>query len=299
MKVLCIGHSSYDVTLPLEEYPKENTKYRVDKKFECGGGPAGNAAYLLGKWGVETYCQGMIGNDTFGTKIIKEYKSVNVDTSLMEISDEVDTTLSFILVNEKTGSRTLFNYAKKRPELKEKEYKFKPDIIHVDGQYYETTKKAFESFPDAIKVIDAGRITDELLELCHMVDYLVCSKGFAETVAKERFDFNDNNSIKSIYDKLEKEFKCTVVVTLEELGCLYKIDNKIKVMTGLKVKAKDTTGAGDIFHGAFVYGLVNKFKYEDIIRISNIAGAISVTRIGGRYSMPTKEEMKTLFYEFK
>ena len=295
MKVLCIGHSSYDITLPVSEYPKENTKYRVDKKYECGGGPAGNAAYLLGKWGVTTYYQGMVGKDTFVEKILEEYKNVNVDTSLVEVSEEEDTTVSFILVNEKNGSRTLFNYAKKRPELKPVEYNIEPDIIHVDGHFYEASKKAFEKFPNAIKVIDAGRITDELLELCTMVDYLICSKGFAETVAKERFNYNDNNSLKSIFETLEEKFKCNIVVTLEEKGCLYKIDGKIKVMTGLKVEAKDTTGAGDIFHGAFIYGLSKQLPLEKCLKIANITAGLSVKKIGSRLSIPNVEEVYKVY----
>ena len=54
MKILCIGHSSWDITVPVDEYPIENTKYRYNEKYSAGGGPASNAAYLLGKWGVET-----------------------------------------------------------------------------------------------------------------------------------------------------------------------------------------------------------------------------------------------------
>ena len=48
MKILCIGHVAYDITVPLEEFPTENTKNRVNERIECGGGPASNAAYLLG-----------------------------------------------------------------------------------------------------------------------------------------------------------------------------------------------------------------------------------------------------------
>ena len=69
MKVLCIGHASYDISVIVNEYPKENTKYRVDEKVECGGGPACNAAYLLGCWNVETYFQGIVGNDLYGTSM--------------------------------------------------------------------------------------------------------------------------------------------------------------------------------------------------------------------------------------
>ena len=85
MKVLCIGHAAYDITIPFDGYPEENTKNRVTTRIECGGGPASNAAYLLGKWGVETYFSGVIGNDKYGRIIKREFESVNVDGLCMPL----------------------------------------------------------------------------------------------------------------------------------------------------------------------------------------------------------------------
>lgn len=78
-----------------------------------------------------------------------------------------------------------------------------------------------------------------------------------------------------------------------------RINGKLRIIPSLKVKALDSTGAGDIFHGAFVYGLVKKFSLEKTLKFANYAGAISVTRVGGRYSMPTLEEMKEVYDRFK
>ena len=74
MRTLVIGHSSYDISCPVDEYPIENTKYRLNSSVMCGGGPAGNAAYLLGKWGIETFYAGVLGSDDFGAKIKKEFE---------------------------------------------------------------------------------------------------------------------------------------------------------------------------------------------------------------------------------
>ena len=73
MKILCIGHAAYDITVPLTEYPIENTKNRVPERIECGGGPASNAAYLLAKWNMETYFAGIVGNDNYGNIIENEF----------------------------------------------------------------------------------------------------------------------------------------------------------------------------------------------------------------------------------
>ena len=67
----------------------------------------------------------------------------------------------------------------------------------------------------------------------------------------------------------------------------------------LLVKAIDSTAAGDIFHGAFTYGIAKGFDFEKTLKIANIAGAVSVTRVGGRNSIPTGAEMREVYNEFK
>lgn len=300
MKVLCIGHASYDITLPVDKYPRENTKYRLEEKFECGGGPASNAAYLLGKWKINTYFQSVAGDDVFGRRLKNEFKNVNVNVDFFELTEKEDTSISFILINKENASRTLFNIGKKEVHPSRFNYDFKPDIILIDGNHYEASKKAFEMFPEAIKVIDAGRITDELLELCEYVDYLICSKGFAETVTKTRINYKEPHSLKEVYNSLEEKYpNKKIIITLEENGCLYKSKDKIKLMKALKVKALDTTGAGDIFHGAFVYALCKKFDYEKCIKIANITAGLSVTKIGGRFSIPSKKEVMSIYEKNK
>ena len=74
MKILCLGHAAYDTTFPVENFPEENSKNRVPKKVECGGGPSSNSAYLLGKWGMETYIAAVVGNDEYGNRIKNEFK---------------------------------------------------------------------------------------------------------------------------------------------------------------------------------------------------------------------------------
>ena len=292
MKVLCIGHSSWDITVPVDDYPTENTKYRYSEKYAAGGGPASNAAYLLGKWGVDTVIATSIGSDDFGTKIKKEFQEVNVATEYIETSYEKDTSFSFILVNKKNGSRTVFNVATEHPPLKKLNYEFTPDIIFTDGHDYGASQNALSKYPHAITVIDAGRVTQELLELCKYIKYIVCSKGFAETVTNLKFDFNNPQSLVNVYTKLQNKYpNANIVVTLEEHGALYQVDNQIKIMPGLKCNAVDTTGAGDIFHGAFVYGLANNFDMEKIITLANIAGGLSVQKMGSRLSVPNLSEV--------
>lgn len=292
MKILCIGHSSWDITVPVNEYPVENTKYRFDEKYSCGGGPASNAAYLLGKWGMDTVIATSVGSDDYGTKIKKEFQDINVNTEYIETGYDKDTSLSFIIINKNNGYRTVFNVAEERPALKKFDYDFTPDIIFTDGNDYGAVQNAINKYPGAISIIDAGRVTPELLEICKYMKYIVCSKGFAETVTGLKFDFANPQSLVNVYNKLQDRYpKASITITLEENGALYQVDNQIKIMPGLKVKAVDTTGAGDIFHGAFVYGMANNFDMEKVITLSNIAAGLSVTKIGSRLSIPSLSEV--------
>lgn len=296
MKILCIGHSTYDFYLPLSEYPTEDLKYRVNDSIECGGGSAATAAYTLGKWGCDVYYHGVLGNDLFAKKIIKGLKDVNVNTKYVEKTDEAATTISFIIVNKKNGSRTMFNYGEKPIDITNFEYDFNPEIILSDSYNYEASVRAFSNYPNAISVLDADNFNDESFDLAKRVNYLICSKNFAEIASKLRINYNDERSLIKMYENLEVLFKGKVIVTLEEKGCIYRDDHgKIKIMTGLKVLPKDTTSAGDIFHGAFIYALSKGLSLENCLKISNIAAGLSVTRIGGWFAVPTLEEVHDIY----
>jgi len=298
MRILCIGHAAYDITTPVDEFPIENTKNRVHARVECGGGPSATAAYLLGKWNMDVSFAGIVGKDLYGFRIKQEFDEIGVDTKYLQISTEHTTTSSFILANTTNGSRTTFAYRPSNMQMSEFELHFNPDIILMDGQEYEMSKKILEKFPNAISIIDAGRSKKEVIELSKMVTYLVCSKEFAENVAEIKFN-DDYSNKEEVYHKLETIFPNTIVVTLESAGCLYKLNDQIKIMPSIKVKPVDSTGAGDIFHGAFTYGIAKGFDFEKVLKLSNIAGAISVSRIGTRASIPTLEEMEAVYNEFK
>ena len=86
-------------------------------------------------------------------------------------------------------------------------------------------------------------------------------------------------------------FKTNIIITLESKGSFTIIDGEYKIIPSIKVKALDSTGAGDIFHGAFTYFIGMGYSLYEAIRLSSITAAISVTRIGSRFSIPTLEEV--------
>ena len=286
MKVLCLGHATWDIVIPVDEYPIENTKNRVNNLIECGGGPASNAAYLLGKWGIDTYFCGVVGNDENGKKIKKEFINDNVNTDYLQLSDNHTTTTSYVIVNEKTGSRTALAHhpsnLKMNDQVIDNDFRF----LHIDGQEYEMSLKMLEN-KNIISVIDAGRVTDEVIDLCKKVNYVVCSKDFA-------LKYTNEKDLEKIFQKLKKDFKGEIIITLEEKGCAYYHD-KLKIIPTIKVKPVDSTGAGDIFHGAFCYGIANGYPLEKAIKYGNIAAGLSCQTMGARLSVPKLDDVVKIY----
>ena len=110
MKILCIGQSAYDITIPTKTFPEENKKYKIHEVYECGGGSANNASYLLAKWHDEVYLASSIGNDEYGRKIKDELTTVGVNIDLFNELDNVKTTTSFITANKSKGTRTILTH---------------------------------------------------------------------------------------------------------------------------------------------------------------------------------------------
>ncbi len=291
MKLVCIGHATYDTTLPLPEFPIENKKTRLKEKIECGGGPAANAAYLLAKWGMDTTFVGIVGNDYYGNNIIKEFNEVGVNTEYIEKNSEIATDSSYIISNLSNGSRTIITAKNDTiDELIEPVEIKDADIILVDGEHYKTAIKVLNDNPNAISILDAGRVNEKTIELGKLVTYLICSKDFAEDFTKQTIDYNNKESLITVYETLKMYFKTNIIITLESVGSFTKFED-YEIIPSIKVKALDSTGAGDIYHGAFTYFIANNYTIRDSIKYASITGALSVTKIGSRYAMPNLDEV--------
>ena len=296
MKILCIGLVDYDITLPLDGYPEENTKNRLTEKIECGGGQTANAACLLAKYGEEVYISGLIGNDLYGNNIIREFIKFNVKTDYLDIDDDYSTSVSHILVNLKNSSRTTLTVKEPHP-MRDINIDIKPDIILVDGQEPLMSKKIFEQNPDAIKIIDAGSYREPIISLCNDVNLIIASMDFLEGFYDHKI--HTEEELKEAYLEMKKYYDKELIVTIGKLGSMGMINNEPILIPSIKVDEKDSTGAGDIFHGAFIYGLIHGMSLEDNLKFSNIAGALSVRKIGARNSFPELNEVMKIYDELK
>ncbi len=290
-RYLCVGHSTYDTTIPVNEYPKENIKHRVEYKIECGGGPAANGAYLLAKWGMDVTICSIIGDDYYGEQITKEFKEIGADVTYLEKRKDYHTSSSYIIANMSNGSRTILTTKKEKIRKLSKEVNEKADVILIDGEHPETASEVLDKNPNAISVIDAGRLNDDTKYLGKKVTYVVCSKDYAEEFTNQKIGEINLDQLMNIHKQLEDYFQTNIIITLEGNGSFTKIDNIYQIIPTIKVRALDSTGAGDIFHGAFTYFIGNDYSLKEAIRMASITAAISVTRVGARYSIPMLSEV--------
>ncbi|MDP3024352.1 MAG: PfkB family carbohydrate kinase, partial [candidate division Zixibacteria bacterium] len=86
-------------------------------------------------------------------------------------------------------------------------------------------------------------------------------------------------------------FKC-VVITLSEKGCLWTDSRRVNYLPGFEIEVVDTTGAGDVFHGAFILGLLKKWKMEKIIELASACAALKCRKLGGREGIPSLKEIQ-------
>lgn len=291
MKVICIGHIAYDLTFPVSRVPEENTKIRTTHHVECGGGPMRNAALPLAFWHSNVELCGMIGNDYQGEQIINELKHLGIGTKYIVKRNDIPTDQAVILAAT-NGTRTIVTSVKPKehPLIKISE---NFDGILIDGEEYQTSQQVLKNNKTALSIIDAGKYNSEVISLAHKVNVVACSKEFAEKFSQEKIDPSNMEQLKNIHRKLENEFKNIVIITLEEYGSFTRIGKEYKLIPSMKVNTVDSSGAGDIFHGALLYFMLMNYSLEDSIKLSNICGALATTRLGNKdFNFPLTKILK-------
>lgn len=302
--VLCIGHAAYDIYFPLDTFPEENRKYKSGQFLESVGGPASNAAYLLGLWGVPAGFAGRVGGDSYGRAVLDDFQSVGVDTRLVEVREDFHTPLSCIINNRSNGSRTIINRredsewlrldAAKAAYLDELAGSARPPrFLLFDSHEHEASLKALELFPHAVSVLDAGSARPASVDLAEKVTHPVCSESFAQS--KTGIDrLETDGELRRCAEILRGINPSPGAVTLGDRGFVYWDERGIYAAESFRVKAVDTTGAGDIFHGAFVYALREGRGFDDALVFAAAAAALSTKKQGGRESVPSLPDVREL-----
>lgn len=295
MKILCIGSSLLEITCGVNEIIRENETIRLEDKIECGGGHAGNIAYLLGKWGVETYIASMMGADDIANKIKKEYETIGVKTDYIETSYDKPTSQSLVLANTTNKNKTVLEIPS-NTFLKKYSFGVEPNIIVSDGNDFNATVSACDKFPNAQSYLVVSRSNNEILELCKYVKFIIFNKSSAEKFSGMTIDYNDGSTLVNIYNKLKQKFsKADIIITLGERGSVYSINSQVKIMPTIRTNIVDTNGAGDVYAGTFIYAMGRNFGLEKSVAYATIAASLSTTKMTSRMSIPTLTEVSNYY----
>ncbi len=290
MSIVCIGQCAYDLTFPIHEPLIENQKYRIMEPFSCIGAPAANAAYLCALWKADTALISRCGRDFYGTEIRRVLERAGVDTRYLVTDEHFTTPLSAIIANSSNGYRTIFNCPGVQGKLNF-EYPEDADILLLDGHELQASMEALRRFSDIDSVMDAGTYHEETKVLAQQVTYLVCSQDYARQYSNIEITVQNPDSWKQTFKALHTLNHRNIVVTLGDQGLLFEDAKGIHHMEAFPVSAVDTTGAGDIFHGAFTYCIHHGYTLQDALLLASATSAISVQTLGGQTSIPSKESV--------
>jgi len=277
MKIVCIGNITYDFSVSMEGFIKEGTRNNFSDATICPGGPACNAAYLLAKYENSVDLYGKVGKDPTGHFIYNKLLDENINIKHVDITDNVTTPYSFIINNELNSTRTICAVRSKeefkRPIIENVEYDKDYDYILTDGKYFEESIRLMENNTSAKAIIDAGRVSNDMLMLCNFADYIICSEDFANEVTGRIISNNELENVE-IYKELKTYFPFAeeLVITIGEKGYICEKNDDVITMPAYKSDKKsiDTTGAGDIFHGAFTHALANGHDFYESLEFANI-----------------------------
>ena len=271
-KVVGLGACVLDTLINCDKYPLEDTKQKAQGVFLSGGGPVGNALVVMSKLGVETEVVGGFGSDNAGKYLLDDFKKYGVKTDNASIIEGATSFVSYIVLNEAKATRTcVFDRGSVPDEPKNinKQVIDGASLIHLDGNYLNCAiTLAKHAKEKGVKVsLDAGGLYENIEKLLPYVDILIPSKEFA-------LGFTKKEDIPSAIICLQEKYSPEIlVVTDGSNGGYYYENGEILHYDSVKVKAVDTNGAGDTFHGAFITAYLEEKSIKECCDFaSKIAG---------------------------
>lgn len=284
IRIACVGITVMDRIYYVEGLPTEGGKYVANNYREVGGGPAATAAVAAAKLGAEVDFIGRVGDDDIGHSLLQELESLGVNTRYCRRYPNARSSQSAIVVDAQ-GERIIVNYPS--PDLLTEagwleEIDFTQwDVVLADVRWHQGAEKAFTLArrAGAVTVLDGDITPQDISDLVALSDHAVFSAPGLRRLTGEQ----------DITLALEKSKTLTngqVYVTNGAEGCLWLADRQVRHQPGFNVEVVDTTGAGDVFHGAFAFSLAQGEADVDRIRFASAVAAVKCTRPGGRAGIP-------------
>jgi sulfofructose kinase len=289
MAIACLGITVLDRIQRVDNLPTTGGKFVAKDYFEVGGGPAATAAVAVAKMGHKVDFIGRIGQDSVADTMLTELASYGVNVEKCVHIAGASSAFSAVLVDDE-GERMIINYQDKTlsrdPKPLESLDFSQYETILTDVRWPEGAKYALEQAKkhNIPSVLDADIAPDPIDDLVKLADHVAFSEP-----GLEKFT-GVSDPIEGL--KLaQKQTGGKVYVTVGSKGCYWLEGDELFHEPVIKVDVVDTTGAGDVFHGALAVAVAECKENRESIVFSNTVAALKCTKRGGREGIPTRNEV--------
>lgn len=291
--VVGVGINATDTIVRLPQFPALGSKVEILSEDRKPGGQVASAMVACRRWGLLARYVGKIADDAAGRLQLDEMEREGVEAHWI-IAAACNSQSAYILVDEASGERTVLwkrdpRIALRAEEL-ERDWLRGAKVLLVDGHDTEAaTQAARWAHEEGMPVVaDIDNRYHGLENLLEHVDFAITSKEFPER-------FTGETDLLMSLPRIFREFRFRLIAaTLGDLGVLAWNGERFYLCPCFRVHVADTTGAGDIFHGAFVYGLVQGWRTEEILEFSCAAAARNCEAIGAREGIASLASIREL-----
>jgi sugar/nucleoside kinase (ribokinase family) len=289
--VVGMGLNSVDLLCVVPAFPTFNSKMKIEQFSRQGGGQVATAMVALTRWGAKTKYIGKLGSDELGQFSLHSLQEEGVDVSSVTIEPHTINQCAVILVDQPSGERTILWNRDERLIYRDGELKREAvcsgKILHLDGHDIRAAIQCArwakeEGISTVLDIDKVGPLTSALIK---EIDFVITSSRFPTLMT----GISDRERALIELQKQTSGFLCS---TLGHDGAMALVNGEILYVKGFKIKAVDTTGAGDVFHAGFIYGLLQNWEVEEILRFANSVAALKCLDLGGRKGIPTLEEVE-------
>jgi sugar/nucleoside kinase (ribokinase family) len=296
--VVGIGANSIDFVTVVPAFPRPegwHSKMRIRRQLVSPGGQAATATAACAKFGLRAKYIGAIGSDENGVRVREALDGIGLDSSGL-VQQDARNQFAVIVIDEQTGERAVLWDRDEALRLRAEDVPIdviaSTRLLHVDDVDQDAAiRAAGHARSLGIPVTsDLDRMTDRTEELVLAVSHAIFADGLPEQLTGER---DHERALR----KLRKRHGGLLVVTVGQRGAVALDGDRFLVSPGFVVNAADTTGSGDVFRAGFIYGLLNGWPTDRLLRFANAAAAVACTSVGAMASIPTLDEVLRLAAE--
>ena len=289
-----VGLNATDTLLLVSHFPAYAGKVPFDAEILSPGGQVASAMVTGAKLGLRVKYIGTVGDDERGRVQMESLRETGINLDDVVIRKNCPNQTAYILIDQSTGERTVLwsrpNCLKLEPESITLEKIACARMLHIDGHDTPAVEKAAKlaRSRNIPVTVDVDTIYHGFDRVLGSIDYLVASSEFPGQWTSERDPFRALEMIQHEY-----KMKCAAM-TLGSHGALALMDGKFSYSPAFVVNCVDTTGAGDVFHGAFCYAVLEGMPMREALEFSNAMAALNCTKLGARGGIATVAEARAL-----